>query len=364
MSYWIWLMSLTGISIKYKNLLLQYFHSPKAIYDATEADYRGLNLLSDKHIQTLAQNKSLDLTERAMTYMEDKNIGFIHREDKAFPGMLLDIFDPPVGLFLRGDSELLQRPLKIGMVGSRKASPQGMASAYRFAQALSDQGITVVSGLADGIDAQSHWGSLEGLGSTIGVIGTGIDRCYPAKNKKLFYEMFEKGLVVSEFFLGEKPLPYHFPQRNRIISGLSDGLMVVEARQKSGALITAGLALEQGKNVYALPGDVRRFQSEGSNQLIKDGAKLVTSTQDILEDYVYTQEEKHKSKEASNTVLLDMAESELEAKCLQFILEGYQTADDLVFMTGDSIRDINTTLSLLEIKGILTNHNGTLILNK
>jgi len=358
------MMSLVGISVRYKNLLLNYFESPKAVFEASEQDYHSLNLLSDKHIRTLCQNKNLDLTYQAMAYMEEKNIGFIHKEDKAFPSMLLDIFDPPIGLFLRGDSELLQRPIKIGMVGSRKASPQGMANAYRFAKELSAQGITVVSGLADGIDGQSHWGSVDNIGSTIAVIGTGIDRCYPNKNKKLFLEIIEKGLVVSEFFLGEKPLPYHFPQRNRIISGLSDGLMVVEARQKSGALITAGMALEQGKNVYALPGDVRRFQSEGSNQLIKDGAKLVTSMQDILEDYVYTPEAKQGTEKTSNAALLDMVDSELEKKCLKFILEGYQTADDLVFITGESIRDINTTLSLLEIKDLVTNHNGTLLLKK
>ncbi|NLN96872.1 MAG: DNA-protecting protein DprA [Eubacteriaceae bacterium] len=364
MEYWIWMMSPIGISVKYKNLLLNCFESPKEVYEASEQDYRSLNLLTDKQIRTLCQNKNMDLTHQAMAYMEEKNIGFINREDKAFPSMLLDIFDPPIGLFLRGDSELLQRPIKLGMVGSRKASPQGMASAYRFAKELSSHGMTIVSGLADGIDGQSHWGSVDSIGSTIAVIGTGIDRCYPNKNKKLFLEIVEKGLVVSEFFLGQKPLPYHFPQRNRIISGLSDGLLVVEARQKSGALITAGMALEQGKTVYALPGDVRRFQSEGSNQLIKDGAKLVTSIKDILEDYVYTPETKQHTETTSNTALLDMVDSELEKKCLKFILEGYQSADDLVFITGESIRDINTTLSLLEIKDLVINHNGTLILKK
>ena len=203
-------------------------------------------------------------------------------DDAAYPPPLLHCGDPPLMLFLEGRAELLQRP-SVAVVGSRQATPQGLAHAQQFASVLSQAGVTVVSGLATGIDGAAHEGALAGAGSTLAVIGTGPDIVYPARHRGLWRRVAQDGLVVSEHAPGTPPLAHHFPHRNRLIAGLTRGTLVVEATLKSGSLITARLAMEGGREVFAVPGSIQSPQARGCHELIRQGAQLVESAQEILE---------------------------------------------------------------------------------
>jgi DNA processing protein len=208
--------------------------------------------------------------------------------DPDYPKPLLEIADPPALLYCKGRRDLLGRP-GLGIVGSRNATPQGLRDAEAFALALSDAGLTIVSGLALGIDAAAHRGGLAGSGSSIAVVGTGLDRIYPARNKALAHRLAEQGLILSEFALGTPPLPGHFPSRNRLISGLARGVLVVEATTDSGSLITARVAAEQGREVFAIPGSIHSPLARGCHALLKQGAKLVESAADILDELAWQQ---------------------------------------------------------------------------
>ena len=205
--------------------------------------------------------------------------------DDDFPPLLSEGMTPPPLLFVRGQLECLNRSA-VAIVGSRHATPQAMRIACDFGQALSEQGIVVVSGMAAGIDTAAHQGALKGEGGTVAVLGTGIDRIYPQSNRQLAYEIAEKGLLVSEFPLGTRPLAANFPRRNRIIAALSAATLVVEAAVESGSLITARLAAEMGREVMAVPGSINNPHSKGCHRLIKDGAKLVECIEDIVSECV------------------------------------------------------------------------------
>jgi DNA processing protein len=204
--------------------------------------------------------------------------------DPHYPSSLLDTADPPVLLYVKGNCALLNQPA-LAMVGARSASPQGVANAEAFARSLSTTGLTIVSGLALGIDAAAHRGALaEPGGTTIAVIGTGADRIYPARNKALAHEIAARGAIVSEYPLGTPPLPHNFPRRNRIIAGMARGVLIVEAAMGSGSLITARLANECGREVFAIPGSIHSPLARGCHRLIRDGAKLVETAQDVLDE--------------------------------------------------------------------------------
>lgn len=203
--------------------------------------------------------------------------------DAAYPRRLLDSPDPPVLLYAQGRVELLNRP-SVALVGSRNCTPQGAENAQAFARALSAAGLTVVSGLALGIDAAAHRGALKEPGATVAVIGTGPDRIYPARNRELAHRIAQEGVILSEFALGTPALAGNFPRRNRLIAGLAEGVLVVEAAERSGSLITARLAGELGREVFAIPGSIHSPLSKGCHLLIKQGAKLVESARDVLEE--------------------------------------------------------------------------------
>jgi DNA processing protein len=219
--------------------------------------------------------------ERALAWAAQPGNSVVTLADDAYPRLLLEIADPPALLYARGRTELLSRAA-LAIVGSRNASQQGEANAEAFAKALSNAGLTIVSGLALGIDAAAHRGGLGGAGSTIAVLGTGIDVVYPSRNAALADEIAERGLLVSEFALGTAPAAQNFPRRNRLISGLARGCLVVEAALASGSLITARAAAEQGREVFALPGSIHSPLAKGCHALIKSGAKLVESAEDVL----------------------------------------------------------------------------------
>lgn len=211
----------------------------------------------------------------------DRHIVTLH--DSRYPELLKEIADPPSVLFVQGDVDLLSQ-WQIAMVGSRNPSASGRDTAYEFSRYMAQGGLTITSGLAMGIDAAAHQGALVAQGRTIAVIGTGLDRVYPAKHRELAHDIASEGAIVSEFALGTAPRAENFPRRNRIISGLSLGTLVVEAALRSGSLITARMALEQGREVFAIPGSIHNPLARGCHQLIRDGAKLVETAQDILEE--------------------------------------------------------------------------------
>jgi len=232
----------------------------------------------------LFAHDSADLVERSLIWAAQPGNAIVTLADAEYPPALLEIPDPPIVLYLRGDPAHLQgRGLAI--VGSRNATPQGCLTAESFARALAGRGLPIVSGLALGIDAAAHRGALSGGGPTVAVVGTGADRLYPAGNRELALAILEHGTLVSEFPLGTPPLAANFPRRNRVIAGLARGVLVVEAAAASGSLITARLAGEQGREVFAIPGSIHSPLARGCHQLIKQGAKLVETAADILEEF-------------------------------------------------------------------------------
>ena len=220
----------------------------------------------------------------ALGWLADPANHIVALGDEDYPQLLLQIPDPPPLLYVKGDCALLNR-FAVAIVGSRNATAQGMANAEDFARALSDAGITVVSGLALGVDAAAHRGGIAGRASSVAVVGTGLDVVYPARNRALAHALAERGALVSEFPLGMPALASNFPRRNRLISGISRGCLVIEAALQSGSLITARLANEQGREVFALPGSIHSPLSKGCHRLIKQGAKLVDDVNDILEEF-------------------------------------------------------------------------------
>ncbi len=263
--------------------LLERFGLPEQVLHAS---YHSLTqIVAPAVAERLRHSDEAQQTAVAATFawLEQPDQHLLTLADKNYPQHLLEIADPPPLLYLKGRMELLQQP-GLAIVGSRHATTQGIGNAEAFARTLSSAGLTIISGMALGIDSAAHYGALEGTGSTIAVIGTGIDLVYPARNRELAHRIAQQGLIVSEFPLGSKALAHHFPRRNRIISGLARGVLVVEAAAASGSLITARQAGEQGREVFAIPGSIHSPLAKGCHLLIKQGAKLVESANDILEE--------------------------------------------------------------------------------
>ena len=278
---WLRLTLIPGIGGETQRQLLKSFGSPEAIFAATPSALRGS--LGGGMIERLLTVSCAADIEATLAWVAQPGNHILTLADAAYPQALLSAADPPVLLYAKGNIALLNRPA-IAIVGSRNATKQGEANAAAFALALSGAGLTVVSGLAAGIDAAAHRGALTECASTVAVIGTGIDRIYPARNEGLAREIAESGCILSEFPLGTPPIANNFPRRNRLIAGLARGCLVVEAAKQSGSLITARLAAEAGREVFAIPGSIHSPQSKGCHALIKQGAKLVESAQDILEE--------------------------------------------------------------------------------
>jgi len=282
---WLRLTLTPGIGGETQRKLLAAFGLPEAIYAAGYAAIRGV--VGDKPAQLLlgpeAERDIEPAIDAALAWAEQDGCHLLTLADAQYPQGLLQTADPPSLLYVRGNPALLNTP-GIAIVGSRNATPQGNKTAEDFAKTLAARGLTIVSGLALGIDGAAHRGALAGAGNTIAVIGTGLDRVYPARHKALATQIAEHGAIVSEFPLGTPALAANFPRRNRIISGLSRGVLLVEAALQSGSLITARLAGEQGREVFAIPGSIHSPLARGCHQLIKQGAKLVESANDVLEE--------------------------------------------------------------------------------
>jgi DNA processing protein len=276
---WLKLSLAPGLGAEELRRLLLAFRDPHKILAASRAEL-------ERHVPHAARALEADTSaalQRTARWLDDPAHHVITLADERYPRQLLELPDSPPLLYVEGRVELLARPA-IAIVGSRQATAQGVANAEAFARALAAAGLTIVSGLALGIDAAAHRGGLAAPASSLAVLGTGIDVVYPARNRALAQELAARGALVTELPLGTRPLAAHFPRRNRLISGLALGCLVVEAAAGSGSLITARLALEQGREVFAIPGSIHSPLSKGCHALIKQGAKLVESAQDVLEE--------------------------------------------------------------------------------
>lgn len=301
-------------------------------------------ILGDK--KKAAVTDSFDNINRSVEYMKRENIGFITCAEEAFPNILLEIPDPCYLLYYKGNIDLINL-FSIGIIGSRKPSAYGSYVANKFSSELAKKGVVIVSGLAMGIDTLAHKAATESKGKTIAVLGTAIDNIYPRSNQSYAKELVETGnLILSEYMPGYETMPYHFVQRNRLISAVSDGLLVVEAGEKSGTLTTVDHALEQGKAVFAVPGNINSLNSVGTNRLIKQGAKAVTELEDIFEEldyFVPTPSEKANA---------DMSREEKEIYDL-LAEKGMLTCEEISCFTNHSIKYIIGILSVLEIKELI-----------
>jgi DNA processing protein len=282
---WLRLLLTPGVGNETARKLLAAFGLPQTVFaQGLAAQQTVVGARIAEALQEIPDELEPAL-ERLQTWLvESDRHHLLTLGDARFPSALLQIADPPVLLYVLGDLEALSHPNKLAIVGSRNPTHQGAANAHQFAQALGQAGLCIVSGLALGVDGAAHEGALAAGARTIAVVGTGLDRVYPKRHLNLAHRIAERGALVSEFPLGTSPLPANFPQRNRIIAGLSQGTLVVEAALQSGSLITARMAAEQGREVFAIPGSIHAPQARGCHSLIRQGAKLVESAQDILED--------------------------------------------------------------------------------
>ncbi|SHJ59374.1 DNA processing protein [Anaerobranca californiensis DSM 14826] len=301
--------------------------------------------LDNQTVENLRKIMNNFCLEETILKYKEKNIKILIKEDPDYPMLLKEIYDPPLIIFCKGNVELLKNLNNIAIVGSRKGSFYGKKVAQEMGEFLSEHKFTITSGMASGIDAWAHKGALEGEGSSIGVLGCGLDIIYPRQNEKLYREMEEKGLLLSTFPLGTLPLPGNFPARNRIISGLAKGVVVVEAGFKSGSLITADFALSQGRDVFAVPGNIHSVLSAGTNKLLKDGAIVVTKYDDILAEYnVKYSYEQQRGDSDLTTVEKAIAKATMGQEF---------SVEYLVLSTGLEISQILSNLITLEINGLI-----------
>jgi DNA processing protein len=355
---WLWLLETPRLGRETARKLLAAFGSPQAVLDASQAarrDVVGPKLAAalsapPENLQTLSDATMLWL--QGATTAEQRHI--ISLGDALYPSQLLTMADPPVLFYAQGRLDLLQMDA-LAVVGSRNPTPQGADNAREFARHLSQGGFTIVSGLALGIDAEAHTGALSGAASTIAVVGTGLDRVYPPRNRGLAHQIAAQGLLLSEYPLGTPPMAPNFPLRNRIIAGLARGTLVVEAALQSGSLITARLSNESGREVFAIPGSIHSPQSRGCHALIKQGAKLVETAQDILEEL-------HPRTAMATTQPAAVAASVVNSVDSLLTSLGFDpvTLDALVARTGESAANLSIRLLELEMDGQVARLSGQL----
>ena len=296
--YWIWFSLVKNLGSRIKLKLLEKYKNPEKIYFLTKEELLKVEGIGDERANNIIISKNEKLLEYHIKFMQKNNIDIIHIYEKSYPQLLKEIYDPPVSIYIKGNKNILNTK-SIGIVGCRECSDYGKKSAKYFAYNLSKQNINIVSGLARGVDSYAHLGCLStgeenqicekvqnDYGKTIAVIGNGLDMIYPKENLGIANEIIKSGgAIISEYPCGTKPDKMNFPARNRIISGISSGIIVVEAKEKSGTLITVDFALEQGKEVFVVPGNINSINSVGTNDLIKQGARIVTRYEDVLNKF-------------------------------------------------------------------------------
>ena len=394
--HWLWYALRTGMNNRDKLALLERFQTAEDIFNATASDYFRAGL--QKNAAAALQDKDLSQVRRIMAQCEEMGIGLVAFGDAQYPSRLKYIADPPMVLYYKGKLPDFGKTAAVGVVGTRKASLYGLQVAKRLGFQIGTCGGMVVSGMAEGIDGYATKGALLAGGKVLGVLGCGVDVVYPAKNKALFAEMERFGCLISEYPPGTPPYKWNFPQRNRIISGMSNGVLVVEAPEKSGALITARAALEQGRDVFVVPGNIDVASCAGSNALLREGATAVSHGWDILSEYaaVYGgalalrnipepafDAEKPAPKVAQRPTLpakkqektkkpidngLNVAYSDkndklsgltdTEQKLVRQLLGGERLVDDVIAGADLPVAQAKATLTMLEIRGVIASLPG------
>jgi len=357
-AYWLALQRTPGIGTITMIKLLEQFDSPRHIFETNLADLTNSKLLRKNSVLYL-KSPDWKTIEKDLAWAEQANNHIITIQNPAYPPLLKEIADPPALLFVTGDPALLQQS-QLAIVGSRNPSRNGNETAAAFAGELSQQGFIITSGLALGIDGASHAGALATNNPTIAVVGTGLDKVYPARHHQLAVKISETGALVSEFSLGTPPIAINFPKRNRIISGLSIGTLVVEAALESGSLITAHMAIEQNREVFAIPGSINNPLSKGCHKLIREGAKLVESTHDILEELAPLCELNitHVDQSITDDKEAGPYNTEHHDDFLHNIGFDPVSVDSLLLRTRLSIEAITSLLLVLELQGKITSSNG------
>jgi DNA processing protein len=356
-NYIMWYDTVLGFSGNdKKEKLYNYFGCAEDIWHADEKTLLESKILTKAQVNKIIQGKSKYDISRLVNSMYEKNIRYYSRFDEGFPQKLFDLpYDVPMGIYMRG--EMPQNQHFVGIVGSRRCTEYGALCCKRLAQNLAEHGICIVSGMAMGTDSIAHKGCLDGGEKTIAVLGTGADRCYPAHNRELMGRIMSNGCVMSEFPLGTEALPQHFPYRNRIISALSDAIVVIEAAEKSGSTITANYAMEQNKPIFALPGNITSRLSRGTNELIRTGvATLLSDEKDILRTLGIGEEDTPENKKilTKNEKILESNEK-LVYDCID--CESV-TVDEIAAKTNIEMNKLQYILTVLELKGYITKLSG------
>ena len=367
---WLALTLVPGVGTVHFIRLLARFRSPGAVLQASQGALR--EVVGPKLSERIAQYADVVDVEGQERLMEKYDASLITLNDTRYPLLLGEIYDPPLALFVRGELKE-EDDTSVAIVGTRRASPYGIRMAEKLGRELGARGVTVVSGMASGIDSAAHRGAIEGGGRTIAVLGNGVDIVYPPQNGELMDAIARNGCVLSQFPMGVKPSKGHFPHRNRIISGMTKGTVVVQAPARSGALITANTAAEQGREVFAVPGEVGLNNSQGPHALIRDGAKLVETVEDILLELNLPVEvhapasqsnESAESTQAAETVArpapAPVAKKAvgIEGDILSVLSPNGSFVDEIAAACRVSVSETLSTLTILELKGLIRQFSG------
>ena len=355
--FWLWLSRVPHIGTKRFLNIYEYFQDIEEVYYASKKELSMIPKLNKTAIDSILSHKCMEDTIEYIQKLEKQNVNTLFLDDENYPKLLKEIYDPPPILYCKGSMAV--DSVAISIVGSRKASYYGLKMTEKLAFELASLGITIVSGMARGIDTHAHKGALQAKGKTIAVLGCGVDVIYPIENRELMREIELKGLVVSEYPLSTLPKPNFFPARNRIISGLSLGTIIIEAGERSGSLITAEFALEQGREVYAIPGNIDTITSKGTNNLIKEGAKVVTRVEDIIEDilpHLHAKVDLPENKVHHNNTEKHQDITKEETSVLRKIKNGFGTIDEIIRECKYPASIVTSCLTMLELKGIIVKH--------
>lgn len=351
--YWYWLNNIPGVGRKTLHSLLQAFHTPEQIY-LSEEERIGQFLKRNAQKEAFHFSKNEESVIKSYRQLEHKGIRFLHPDSPEYPERFRNIPDSPTGMYLKGKLPPEEQK-SVAIIGARDCTRYGSEMARFFGRELSLNGVSVVSGLARGIDGMAHEGALAAGGYTLGVLGCGIDWVYPEENYRLFMQMEQTGGILSESNIGVKPAPGLFPERNRLIAGMADGILVVEAKEKSGTFITVDQGLEQGKEIFAIPGRVLDIKSVGCNHLIKLGAHMVTEVRDILEILHLENKivEKQNDLGQDEIYIKKMSLAPIEKKVYSYLRIEPKYLDEIILETCIAPQEVCMALNHLVVSGIV-----------
>jgi DNA processing protein len=374
LKYWVALKWVEGVGNVGFKALLEAFGTPQKVFEAPLSMIKAVPGIGDKTAPQIKSFKDWKKVEKELEFADRTCVSIVTSQDPLYPSQLLSTYDYPAFLYVKG--HLKEDDVNVAVVGSRTASTYGKFTTERLCRELVLRGITVISGLARGIDSAAHRGALSGKGRTIAVLGCGLDVVYPPENEKLFTEISLQGALISEFPFGTPPNAPNFPTRNRIISGISLGVVVVEASEKSGSLITARIALEQGREVFAVPGSIDSSGSRGTNKLIKQGAKLIENVEDILEEIlpqvtrapkVVKPDQREKQPDDRQKILTsspDLVLKETEKTVWQVLSQKPVHIDQIITSTGLTAHEVLVILLNLELQGLIEQKPGKTYMRK